>query len=393
VSVLQAMASVNAESAEQPALLRRCIGLQVSPAEPDGFELAGLMGSSPLKQVMSFGLLARAPHLRDPTRIDLQDLATLLTFSETLWQEMPDWSSNPRLQRLIGLGLLVAYASECEIAECERLARQSFWDAGALNQLQASRWNDKDYAHPKTREWQDIRDIVARFGPPPEHQRPQRPVTLPVPAPLPHLRSLVEKRRTARNFDALRPLRLDELSALLWAGAGELGREPMAEGADAVRRPVPSGGALHPLELFVLAQRVEGLNEGIYRYASREGQLDAVLDEEQLPDRFAYRALAGQTWFSNAPALIFICCNFARHLHKYRQHPKALRVLHVEVGHVAQNLYLAAAELHLGCFITLAINERLADDCLQLDGIRGGVLAVAGAGRNTDRGPVPELWP
>lgn len=390
MSVLESFTRVNESQSGSAALLRRCLGLQVSPLDPDALDLHVLLGTV---ERAATRLSARAPHLAGSVQIEMEDLTRLLNFSETLWQECEAWQKDAQLSRLVDLGLLVEYKSENPHAQRERAARDSYWDAGALNQLQASRWQERDYAHPETRQWQDIRDIVASFGPPPAPAPPHQPIDLPAPTALPRLSALVERRRTARNFDASRALSLPDLAALLWAGAGELGREAMAEGTDAVRRPVPSGGALHPLELWVLAQRVEGLSPGLYRYVSRTGQLDAEAPASALPEDFAYRALAGQTWFSNAPVLLFLCCNFARHLHKYRQHPKALRVLHVEAGHVAQNLYLAAAELGLGCYITLAINESLIDECLQLDGIQQGVLAIAGAGYNRDRGPVPELWP
>lgn len=390
MSVLESFTPVNEGRSGSSALLRRCLGLQVSPLDPDALDLhvlLGAVGHAPTR------LIARAPHLSESVHIHMEELTRLLNFSETLWQDCEAWQKDAQLSRLVELGLLVEYRSESPLAQREQAARDSYWDAGALSQMQASRWKERDYAHPETRQWQDIRDIVASFGPPPDHAPPQQPIDLPAPTALRHLSALVERRRTARNFDESRALSLPDLAALLWAGAGELGREPMAQATDAVRRPVPSGGALHPLELWVLAQRVEGLPPGLYRYVSRTGQLDAAAPAGSLPENFAYRALAGQSWFSSAPVLVFLCCKFARHLHKYRQHPKALRVLHVEAGHVAQNLYLAAAELGLGCYITLAINESLIDECLQFDGIQQGVLAIAGAGYNRDRGPVPELWP
>jgi putative peptide maturation dehydrogenase len=390
LSVLESFTPVNEGRTVSSTLLRRCLGLQISPRDPDALDLCVMLGGA---ERTPTHVIARAPHLSAPVQIDLEEFALLLRFSETLWHECEAWANDTQLVRLVELGLLVEHEAESPHGRREQAARASYWDTSALNQLQSSRWKERDYADPETRQWQDIRDIVASFGPPPDHALPRSPVDLPAPSALPNLCALVERRRTARNFDESRALRLCDLAALLWAGAGELGREAMAEGTDAVRRAVPSGGALHPLELWVLAQRVEGLEPGLYRYTSRTGQLDAAPPSDALPENFAYRALAGQTWFSNAPVLFLLCCNFARHLHKYRQHPKALRVLHVEVGHVAQNLYLAAAELGLGCYITLAINESLIDECLQFDGIQQGVLAIAGAGYNQDRGPVPELWP
>lgn len=335
-------------------------------------------------------LLARAPHLDHPVEIDPSELERLARFSETLWSEA---LADPCIDRLVSFGLLVVRDGTDRLAERELKVRQSCWDASALSHYRESLWHDKDFDEPATRRWQDIRDLVDAFGPPPGPEAARACLALPMPAPLPMLSHLVGRRRTARNFIESASLSQSELAALLWAAGGELGREPMAPGTDAVRRPVPSGGALHPIELWVFTQRVQGLDPGLYRYLSAEASLEPSTPLGGLPCDFARKAVAGQAWFANAPVLIFICCHFHRHLHKYRQHPKALRVLHVEAGHVAQNIYLAAAELGLGSFITLAVNEVLIESALGLDGIRRGVLAVAGAGRNHDRGAVPELWP
>ena len=80
---------------------------------------------------------------------------------------------------------------------------------------------------------------------------------------------------------------------------------------------------------------------------------------------------------------------FARTYWKYRRHPKAYRVIVLEAGHISQNLYLAAAELGLGAFVTAAINEADIEAAFGLDPLEESPLAVCGFGlRAAQRGEV-----
>ncbi|MCX8128458.1 MAG: SagB/ThcOx family dehydrogenase, partial [Synergistetes bacterium] len=67
----------------------------------------------------------------------------------------------------------------------------------------------------------------------------------------------LKERRSIREYSG-EPLTLKELSQFLWAGQGIT--DPRGF------RTAPSAGALYPLELFVVIGRVEGIEEGVYRY-------------------------------------------------------------------------------------------------------------------------------
>jgi nitroreductase len=53
----------------------------------------------------------------------------------------------------------------------------------------------------------------------------------------------------------------------------------------------------------------------------------------------------------------------------------------MDVAHLSQTLYLVAADLGLGAFVTAAINTANIEERLGLDGYREGVLAILGCGR------------
>ena len=149
---------------------------------------------------------------------------------------------------------------------------------------------------------------------------------------------LICHRRSLRTFSAT-PLTLADLGQLLWAtqGVTQTGWIPL--------RSAPSAGALYPIETYVSANRVEGLHRGLYHYTPRDhvlGQVYAGDAGEHLA-----RAALGQDVIAKAAAAFVWSAVPARTETKY--HRRAGRYIYLEVGHIAENLYLAAGALGLGC--------------------------------------------
>jgi SagB-type dehydrogenase family enzyme len=144
------------------------------------------------------------------------------------------------------------------------------------------------------------------------------------------------RRRSVRAF-AARPLTPKQLGQILWAAQGITGRRwPM--------RTVPSAGGLYPLEIFVVAGQVEGLEAGIYRYRPSGHGLARVRSGDQR--RALARAALGQGWIAQAPVTVAIVGIEARTAVKYGR--RAERYMLMEAGHAAQNVYLQAQSEGLG---------------------------------------------
>jgi hypothetical protein len=76
----------------------------------------------------------------------------------------------------------------------------------------------------------------------------------------PSLWTAMGTRRSRRNYTPV-PLKEEELSQLLWAAAGvtnEVHGLPL--------RTVPSAGGLYPIEIYVVVNRVHGIEPGVYHY-------------------------------------------------------------------------------------------------------------------------------
>jgi len=171
-----------------------------------------------------------------------------------------------------------------------------------------------------------------------------RTVALPEPAtPAATLAEVLAARRSSRRFTG-EALPLAALSTVLHAGYGVIGSVDL--GSEFLERPVPSGGGLYPLELYVLAQAVDGLDGGVYHYAPL-GHLLEVVHDHPLPSLLTSELFLGQPYLAHAGALVVVTAVLERSLWKYED--RGYRYVLLEAGHVAQNMSLVAAALGLGC--------------------------------------------
>ncbi len=166
---------------------------------------------------------------------------------------------------------------------------------------------------------------------------PRRDATAP-------LDSALRARRSVREFRR-EPLVISDVGQLLWAAQGSV------RGGEG--RTVPSAGALYPIEVYLVAGRVQGLDVGVYRYDPREHALTQLRAGDQR--RPLALAAVRQTWMQDAAAVIVIAAVYARTTWKYGE--RGRRYVHIEVGHAAQNVYLEAAALGLGTTLVGAFDD------------------------------------
>jgi SagB-type dehydrogenase family enzyme len=175
-------------------------------------------------------------------------------------------------------------------------------------------------------------------------------VRLPTPElPSTSFDKLIRARHSCRNF-LPEPLALTALSTILHAGYGIIDVQDMD--GEFLERPVPSGGGLYPLELYVLVQRVEGLAGGAWHYVPLGHRLERV-HEHSLPPVLSSEMFLGQAYLIDCSAIVVITSVVQRSLWKYED--RGYRYIMLEAGHVAQNVNLCAsamdlASLNLGGF-------------------------------------------
>ena len=144
----------------------------------------------------------------------------------------------------------------------------------------------------------------------------------------------INERMSIRSYKDT-PLTLKEVSQLLWASQGIV-----ASG----RRASPSAGATYPLEIFLVAGKVEGLKPGLYKYINKEHSLELIKEGDLRPALSA--AALGQDTLLKAPATLVVAAVFERTRARYGA--RAERYVHMEAGHVGENIMLQATSLGLG---------------------------------------------
>lgn len=181
----------------------------------------------------------------------------------------------------------------------------------------------------------------------------------------------VLKRRSVRKYDPDRALPLEALSALLWATQGIT-----AEAGDFHFRTVPSAGGLFPIETYVLANMVDGLEQGIYHLRPYAFDFERIKSGNFARD--LAQAALGQDMVAHAQATFIWTAVIERSKWKYRQ--RAYRYIYLDAGHIAQNLYLAGTASGLGVCGIGALYDDAVNALIGVDGVEETVLYMASAG-------------
>jgi hypothetical protein len=112
--------------------------------------------------------------------------------------------------------------------------------------------------------------------------------------------ALASRRSERRYADS--PLTLAEVSQLLWSAYGVSKPVPEVPALGGGLRTAPSAGACYPLEVYLAAGRVTGLDPGIYRYEPSTHELQLVTDGDRRAALYA--ASWNQAFVRAAPASI-----------------------------------------------------------------------------------------
>jgi SagB-type dehydrogenase family enzyme len=171
------------------------------------------------------------------------------------------------------------------------------------------------------------------------------------------LEAAIVRRRSLRRF-APATISQSQLSQILWAAQG-------ISDSRSKLRTVPSAGASYPLEVFVVCglNGIEGVAEGIYHYNIASHSLTQHYASDARAE--LSRAALNQDFISQAPLSIVICARYERTARIYCE--RGERYVHMEVGHVGQNIYLQATALGLATVAIGAFYDEKVGQVLRLD--------------------------
>ena len=162
----------------------------------------------------------------------------------------------------------------------------------------------------------------------------------------------LHQRRSVRDYKKS-SLNLEEVSQFLWAGTGK----------NLYRRTAPSAGATYPLEIYLVVGEVEGLEPGVYHYSISKHHLERVIDGDVR--KSLSRAALEQGMIERAPISFIITADYNRTTGHYGQ--RGIRYVHMEVGHVGQNISLQAVALNMGTVMIGAFNDQQVKEILRIE--------------------------
>jgi SagB-type dehydrogenase family enzyme len=178
----------------------------------------------------------------------------------------------------------------------------------------------------------------------------------------------ISQRRSVREY-AEAELSLVEISQVLWAAQGFTQERkdpprmwnPKYEWQGGLRT-APSAGALYPLEVYVLAGKVEGLDKAVYKYQPKTHSLKKIMGGDKrsaLSD-----AALKQSPIEKGAAVLVLTGVYERTSYKYGE--RAERYVHIEAGAVAENISLQSVALGLGTVLMGAFKDDEVKKALQL---------------------------
>lgn len=142
----------------------------------------------------------------------------------------------------------------------------------------------------------------------------------------------LRRRQSAATFSHV-PLSIQQLSTLLWWSFGARVQEERS------RRTYPSGGALYPVEGYLLAQQSsDDLAAGVYHYVPTEHALEQLPHDASQP---AFEQVA-----PDVPCMLVLTHTKTCNMKKYGTFGYKLAL--IEAGHIGQNVALCATAHQIG---------------------------------------------
>ena len=202
---------------------------------------------------------------------------------------------------------------------------------------------------------------------PPLTKAPMRPAEAAISLPMDfdglttaNLTDLLLSRKSNRVYTQ-ETVSLRQLSYMLWATQGI---KDIRGKSYATIRTVPCGGARHEFETYLIVRNVEGLEPGAYHYLPMGHKLEFLYPVADL-NEVVSESLSEQNWAAKASVIFY--WSMVPYRAEWRYGIYAHRIALVDLGHIGENLYLAATALGLGTCGIGAFQHELCNRLFGLD--------------------------
>jgi SagB-type dehydrogenase family enzyme len=172
--------------------------------------------------------------------------------------------------------------------------------------------------------------------------------------------------------------------------AGGLTRHKRVGADDYHFRAAPSAGALYPIEIYLAAGEVEGLESGLYHFSPADLRMAGLRRGDWRS--YIADAAAERPAIRRARAVVVLSAIYWRSEWKYRA--RAYRYCYWDAGTILANLLAAAAAEEISAEVITAFEDPALEALLGIDGEREGMIAIVALGRSDEPAAVsPELEP
>ncbi len=209
---------------------------------------------------------------------------------------------------------------------------------------------------------------------------PENTIKLPTPREIKlSVGNAIKQRRSIRDFAEI-SVPLDYISSLLYYGNGVSGEMNITGVHSEFLAPLtiklrtaPSGGALYPVDIYLIALNVKNLEMGLYLYNPPTHSLIKTNREITLEKVKECYAISEEILKVGSASFIFVFVGkLWKTLRKYGN--RGLRYIFIEAGEIGENIHLAAQGLRLGTVDVAGFYDPDLEHLLGIDGISEHIL-------------------
>jgi SagB-type dehydrogenase domain len=172
---------------------------------------------------------------------------------------------------------------------------------------------------------------------------------------------VIQSRRSKRNFSG-KPIEMKDLSTLLFYCQGVSGIADISldieGGLPATKtlgaeyknnlRNVSSGGAVYPIDLYLIVTGVEKLDKGIYKYLPNTHSLQQIRKLQESDISTLQNSLACFQGVESDKIDVFVIFVYNMSLNSRKYGDSGVAFALIEAGEIAQNIHLTSTALGLG---------------------------------------------
>ncbi|MBN1697291.1 MAG: SagB/ThcOx family dehydrogenase [Spirochaetales bacterium] len=143
-------------------------------------------------------------------------------------------------------------------------------------------------------------------------------------------------------------------------------------------RAVPSGGALYPLEMYIVLLSARDIPAGLYHYNVIDHSVELLSAGDYRADML--NIMPNQFSLDTASAIVVISAIFSRNTIKYGE--RGYRFVLLDAGHLMQNVHLSVTSMDLGCYAVGGFSDDGFNDLFSLDGYKETALYASVIGKS-----------